>query len=330
MNTGMNFELNAPASIAEVVEQLANKTGARVFSGGTDLVPNLRRRIGTPPVLVSTDGVAEMKSVDLQGDHLVIGAAMPLAQLLESDKLAGFPALLQAIAEVAGPGLREAATIGGNLCQDTRCLFYNQSHWWRKSNGFCLKLDGDTCHVAPNGEHCFAAYCGDVAPALLVLGAEVRIAAQGKDRWVSLNSIYEDDGRSHLLLKPGELLVSIRIPLKAAQWRSGYLKSRLRKSVDFPLAGVAVALRLDNRGISHLRIAVTGTNSRPLLFEDFSVVPLSITDDLALSAIDREIGQSIKPMRTTNLPGLYRRKMVAVLGRRLIEGLTAPTGKNGV
>ena len=322
----MNFDLIAPANVAEAVSQMLTNPGARYISGGTDLIPNLRRGIGAPDVLIGLDGIDELKIVDETDTHVVIGATVTLAALAETDLPDRFPAL-GAVAEVAGPALRQAATVGGNLCLDTRCLFYNQSKWWRKANRFCLKLDGDICHVAPNGNRCHAAFSGDLAPALLVLGAEIKIAGKQGQRWKPLNDLYREDGLAHLALSHEDLLVAVRIPVASSDLRSGYLKSRLRKAVDFPLAGVAVALKREGNLITALRIAVTGTNSRPLLFEDFAEVIGQELNEERLTAVAKQIGQLIKPMRTTNLPGLYRRQMAGVLVRRLLTGLYEGAGR---
>lgn len=320
MSSEMNFDLLAPASVAEAVAAMKANPGARYLAGGTDAVPNFRRGIAAPPTVIALDAIDEMKTIGDSGDHVVIGAAVTLAELAASDLPQRFPAL-SAAAQIAGPGLREAATVGGNLCLDTRCVYYNQSRWWRQANSFCLKLDGDTCHVAPKGQRCHAAYSGDLAPALLVLGAEVRLAGSAGSTWKPLAEIYNEDGRDHLALKDGELLVAVRIPVASASLRSDYLKTRTRKAIDFPLAGVAVALELDGTVLADLRVAVTGTNPRPLLFDGFDELKGRAIDEAALSAVTKTIGAAIKPMRTTNVPGLYRRQMVEVLTRRLIANL---------
>lgn len=320
MSANLNIDLSVPSSIAEAIAQRAANPGSRYIAGGTDLVPNLRRGIAAPDLLISLEAIEDMKTISETENHIEIGAGMTLAALEDTSLLKRFPALA-AISDVAGPALREAATIGGNLCLDTRCVFYNQSKWWRKANKYCLKLDGDTCHVAPQGERCHAAFSGDVAPALLVLGAEIKIANADGERWQPLNDLYKDDGLAHLTLAPEDILVAIRIPMDAAKLRSGYRKSRIRKAIDFPLTGVAVALQRDKDAITELRIAITGTNSRPILIDDFEGVIGQEPDEPLLKAVTKQIGALIKPMRTTNLPGNYRRHVTGILAQRLISDL---------
>ncbi len=316
----MDFDLLMPTSAAEAIALMQENPNARYLAGGTDLVPNLRRGIGAPDILIGLDGVEDLKGISEGGDYLTLGAGVTLAEL-EGSGLSGRYGALSAAVDIAGPALRQAATIGGNLCLDTRCIFYNQSKWWRNANQYCLKLDGDTCHVAPKGQRCHAAFSGDLAPALMVLGAEVRVVGPNADGWKPISDLYHEDGLAHLTLAPGDLLVAVRLPVVSRDLRSGYLKSRLRKAVDFPLAGVAVALRREGDAITDLRVGVTGTNPRPLLFDGLVGGMDQGPNDDALSAITKEIGQMIKPMRTTNLPGLYRRQMVTVLTRRLITDL---------
>jgi 4-hydroxybenzoyl-CoA reductase subunit beta len=320
MSVELEFDLLLPGTVKEAVGLMQTHPDARYLAGGTDLVPNLRRGIGEPEIVIGLQAIEEMHTISETPEHIMIGAGVTLAQLLASDLPSRFPALCAA-AEIASPALRQAATIGGNLCLDTRCLFYNQSKWWRKSNAFCLKLGGDTCHVAPKGSRCHATFSGDLAPALLVLGAEVSIVNSGGSHWMPLADLYTENGLDHLTLPQGDLLAAIRLPVGNGDQRSGYLKSRVRNAGDFPLAGVAVALQRQGDQISQLTVAVTGTNSRPLLFDGLAeLIGQNLSED-SLNLIAKHIGQAIKPMRTTNLPGLYRRQMVTVLTSRLIRQL---------
>lgn len=320
MSVALNFDFTEPATVEEAVAQRVAHAASRYVAGGTDLVANLRRGIGAPELLIGLDGIADMKTIVEAEGFTRIGAGVTLAQLLEAGLCEDYPAL-SAAREIAGPSHREAATIGGNLCLDTRCVFYNQSEWWRKANAFCLKLDGDICHVAPQGDHCHAAFSGDLAPALLVLGAEVEIASpEGRD-WQPLGTIYRDDGRDHLSLGPADLLVAVRIPIGASGLRSGYLKSRVRRSIDFPLAGVAVAFRQEGDAINDLRVAITGTNSRPFLLDGIEALDGQVLNEGFLDRLTKRIGQMIKPMRTTVMPGNYRRQVAGVYARRLITRL---------
>src|ERR1039458_1538586 len=215
-------------------------------------------------LLVDLSGIDELTEIKSDGRGVTIGAGVTIATLARNTAIASqYRALAPAAEAIAGPGHRVMATVGGNLCLDTRCIYYNQSEWWRSANAYCLKNRGDVCHVAPQGQRCHAAFSGDLAPALLVLGAEIDIACVKGQRRISLSELYFEDGNAHLALAAGELIVAVHLP--AAPPPSAYEKVRVRGAIDFPLAGVAVALAASGTNVGSLRIALTGTNSRPFL-----------------------------------------------------------------
>lgn len=319
-----DFVLHRPRTLAEAGALLA-EPGARVLAGGTDLITNLRRGLGKPAALVELGEVPGLADATAEDETLVLGACVTLARLSSDPRvLSEYPALGAAARTVAGPGHRTAATIGGNLCLDTRCKYYNQSEWWRRSNRYCLKLDGDTCHVAPNGKHCHAAFCGDLAPVLLVLGAEVEIAAAAGTRRIPLARLYRDDGAAHLALARGEFVSAVRLPRPAPGMRSGYRKARTRGAIDFPLAGVAVALEPHATGVRSLRVALTGTNPLPLLLSGTEQFDGRAMDEAALAKLGKLVQQQVKPMRSTVIASHYRRLVAAVHAQRLVRDLLQP------
>jgi 4-hydroxybenzoyl-CoA reductase subunit beta len=318
------FELKRPTSVAEACTWLAHPK-ARVIAGGSDLVPNLRRGIEAPDTLVDVTGVAGLDALDLDANPRVIGAAVTLARLAGDPRVgAEYPALAQAAAQIAAPAHRNAGTLGGNLCLDTRCVFYNQSEWWRASNGYCLKRGGDRCHVAPQGKRCHAAYSGDLAPALMALDALVDLASIDGVRTVPLAALYRDDGAANLTLRPGELVVSARLPAAMPGSRSAYRKARVRGSVDFPLAGVAIAVTFEATRIGALRVALTGTNSHPLELAGTDALVGRVVDDATLAALGKLVAKQVSPMRTTVTASNYRRQVASALAQRLLRELAPP------
>ena len=315
------FDVHRPATFAEAATLLAG-AGARVIAGGTDLLPNLRRGIERPPTLVDVSGIAGIDEFMLGADGLRIGAGVTLARIAEDTRLEGaWQALRDAARQVGAPAHRNAATVGGNLCLDTRCVFYNQSAWWRAANQHCLKRGGTTCHVAPQGMRCHAAFSGDVAPALMVLGAEAEILDAHGTRRLALAQLYRDDGAAHLTLEPGELLVRLRLPHAAPGTRSGYRKARTRSAIDFPLAGIALALVPDGPRIGALRVAMTGTNARPLLLDGVDAFIGHEVDEALLGRLGKLVARQVSPMRTTVTPSDYRRQVAIVLAQRLLAEL---------
>jgi 4-hydroxybenzoyl-CoA reductase subunit beta len=239
---------------------------------------------------------------------------------------AELPALAAAAATVAAPAHRSVATLGGNLCLDTRCVFYNQSGWWRRANAYCLKHRGDTCHVAPQGRHCHAAYSGDLAPVLLAAEAYVEIAGPQGPRTIGLDALYVEDGAAHLALGPGEILVRVLVPPQPAGARLGYRKARVRAAIDFPLAGVAARVGIAGDRVAGLRIALTGTNARPFLLAGTDACLGRPLDDV-LVELGRLVGKQVSPMRTTAMSGHYRRQVAAVLARRLVAELAGAVSR---
>ena len=219
------FELVRPTTLDDVIKARAAHPGSRLLGGGTDLIVNIRRGIVAPPMLIDVNDVAELRAIKADAHAIEIGAAVTLTELAEHpDVFAHYPVVAQAAACIAGPTHRNMGTVGGNLCLDTRCIFYNQSEWWRSANHHCLKTTGEICHVAPKSRGvCFATFSGDLAPALLTLGAEVDLAGPAGKRTVPLERLYigyarQDqpvtetlgDGKYYLSLRPGELVTAVR------------------------------------------------------------------------------------------------------------------------
>jgi 4-hydroxybenzoyl-CoA reductase subunit beta len=321
MSTSLaEFRLVQPSTVNEAIAARLEQPGSRFIAGGTDLIVNMRRGITRPDLLVDLSGVDELTGISDDGSGVKIGAGVTVAALSRSPEIADrYRALAQAAEAIAGPGHRVLGTVGGNLCLDTRCIYYNQSEWWRSANTYCLKYRGDVCHVAPQGQRCHAAFAGDLAPALLIFGAEIDIAGPQGRRRIPLSELYVEDGKAHLTLADDELLVAVHLP--SIPPPSSYAKVRLRKAIDFPLAGVAVALTTAGANISSIRIALTGTNSRPFLLtgtENFADRPL---DEKLLAEIDRLVQKQVQPMRTTSVSANYRRLAAAALARRLAAAL---------
>jgi 4-hydroxybenzoyl-CoA reductase subunit beta len=316
------FKLHRPESIADAVKLCAATAGARYYAGGTDLVVNIRRGIEQPPALVDLTAVRELHEVREENGGIRIGAAVTLREIAAHAGLRGrFTAVAEAAEAVAGPTHRGYGTLGGNLCLDTRCIYYNQSEWWRKSNDYCLKERGEVCHVAPGGKRCFAAFSGDVAPALLVFGAEVELVGPEGARRLPLAQLYRNDGMNHLALMPSELVAAVHLPATAPAAASGYAKSRIRGSIDFPLAGAAARVEMEGDRVQALVIALTGVNPYPQLVTGTDAFAGKPLDAAALDRIREMVRTQAKPMKTTTTPPWYRRRVVGALARRLVARL---------
>jgi len=311
------FELHRPATIAEALTALAGNPAARLVAGGTDLIVNMRRGLVETGHLVDLGGVAELREIAVDGASLTIGAGVTLDRLANQSGVAeNFPAIAQAAAAVAGSTHRHVATVGGNLCLDTRCLFYNQSEWWRESNQYCLKYRGDVCHVAPRGTRCFAVFSGDLAPALLVHGATVALAGPAGARTIPLADLYRGDGIDYLTLAPGEIVTAVTVAGDGVV--SAYRKARIRGAIDFPLAGIAVAVQTENGAITALRAALTACDTKPFLVTGLDYYIGKTPDTDVASAFGDAVQRQARPMQTTTTTPWYRRRVVARLARRLL------------
>jgi 4-hydroxybenzoyl-CoA reductase subunit beta len=322
------FDLHRPRSVDETIRLAGDLAGRFDYlAGGTDLLPNYKMHLNLRPHLIALDGIGELSGHDLGR----IGAMERLSDL-ESDPelLAAYPALADALGEVATPLVRASGTVGGNLLVETRCFFFNQSYFWRASLGFCLKADGDRCHVVPQKEKCYATFSGDLAPALLALGAEVEIAGADGRRRVPVADLYDagGDGIRRTHLAPGELLVAVHLPGAARGLRGRYKKLRVRPSYDFPELGVAVAGRWEDGGpVARLTLAVGGAESYPKRFDELTD-PLegSTLTEEKLRSLAEAVAQRVRPVHNTFLLPDYRRRMVDVYVRRAIG--EARTGRS--
>ncbi len=316
------MHLHNPATVEEAIRLHDAAPASRYLAGGSDLLVNIRRGIEQPDHLVYLNGIAEMHAITDGPDQISIGAAVTLRELAESVLLREhFAAVAQAAGEVAGPSHREYGTLGGNLCLDTRCVFYNQSEWWRAANNYCLKYRGDTCHVAPAGKKCFAAFSGDVAPALLLFDAEVELAGPDGRRRIALMDLYRNDGMDHLTLTSGELMVAVHVPKMPSAIPTGYAKSRVRGSIDFPLAGVAVRMGLQDQLIADLRIGLTGVSPLPFLVRGLETFIGRRPDDACLEEVRDVVRRQAKAMKTTLTPPHYRRRVAGALAQKLAESI---------
>jgi 4-hydroxybenzoyl-CoA reductase subunit beta len=329
------FRVLHPATLDEVLAARAAHPDSKLLGGGTDLVVNIRRGIVAPPVLIDMNRVSELHDIRADTKSLAIGASVTLSDLASHpDVIRHYPVVAQAASFIAGPTHRNMGTVGGNLCLDTRCIYYNQSEWWRSANNHCLKTTGSICHVAPKSRGvCFATFSGDLAPALLTLDAEVDIAGPNGKRTIPLEKLYigfarqdvpvietQGDGKYYLSLRAGEIVTAVRAR-NTPGLRSAYDKIRIRRSIEYPVAGVAVALRREGGKLTDLRIGFTGTNPRPVLLADTAELCGRGVDERVIKGLDALVRDQIMPMKTTFTPGHYRRRVAGVLARRMLTRL---------
>jgi len=307
------FRYHAPRRLTEAATILAGEgTAAMPIAGGTDLLPNMKRRQQVPRTLVSLRRIDELKRVADNGG-LSLGACVTLTELVRHEALRErHKALWQAVAQIATPHLRNMGTLGGNLCLDTRCTYYDQNYEWRKAIDFCMKKDGRVCWVAPSSPRCLAVSSTDAAPALIALGARVRMVSVEGDRWLALDELYRNDGMHYIDRRAGEILAEVRLD-HADGWRSCYWKLRRRGSFDFPVLSVAAAARLAPDGtIEQARVVLGAVASRPQRSEAASsfLVGKRLGDDVIAEA-GVLAAKSAKPMDNTDFTLHWRKRVAA-------------------
>jgi len=319
------FKLLRPKSIDQAVEYLGKYPSLRVLAGGTDLIPSMRQKLFEPEYVLDIRHIAGLQGIRNQPDNSVeIGALTPLSVIEQSKFLKqNYPVLTEAAATVASPVIRNMGTIGGNICLDTRCLWYNQSLTWRKACGFCIKKDGDLCHVAPGGTKCWAAFSGDTPPALLCLNAEIEIIGPSGERRMPLADFYTGLGDDYRKLQSNEIVSRVFLPASSSGYSGVYRKLRIRGSIDYPLAGVAIAIKRSNGQIEDAMVALTAVNPAPVMVKGATqlLTGKKMNEELA-EAIGDLAARTAKPLTTSALTPEYRREMIRVFAKRALLAAT--------
>jgi 4-hydroxybenzoyl-CoA reductase subunit beta len=294
---------------------------AMLVAGGTDLFPKLKRRQMTPDTLVGLGQLGELRAV--RGDAtsgFELGALTTLREAASHPALAAaLPGYAEAAGLVSSPPLRNVGTIGGNLCVDTRCNYYDMTYEWRRSVGFCLKKDGDICLVAPSSPRCWAVSSSDTAPVAIALGATVVLAGPDGERELPVAALYRDDGIEYLAKQPHEVVTSLRLP-PAGGVRCAYVKLRRRGSIDFPIAGAGVALRLDGRTVEWARIVLSAVGSHPVEAPAAGafLAGRELTAEVMTEAAELA-AKPARPLDNADLAHFWRKRMVRVVVEQAIE-----------
>lgn len=317
------FRYLAPRTLDEAVQMLAQEgKGAMLVAGGTDLYPNMKRRQFAPSVLIGLRNLPELKFIAGTPEHgLCLGSGVTLTTLSTHPLVREYySALAVAAGLVSTPQLRNAGTIGGNLLLDTRCNYYNQTEFWRNSIGYCMKRSGDVCLVAPGSPRCWAISSADTSPVLVSLGASVRLVSARGERVLPVRELFNDDGIQPYTRADDEILSEIILP-PAANWRSVYLKLRRRGSFDFPMLGVAVAMRQQADGvIEEARITLGAVASHPVEATGAAARLVSQVPNAQLAAeVAALAAKPARPLDNADLSMSYRKQVTTTYVRRALE-----------
>ncbi len=315
------FQYVQPVTIEEACSFLEQHKGeSAVLAGGTDLMLGLRRRLQKPNYVVGLKKLKELNYVRTDdAGALHVGALTTLESIETLPAIVQeYPALAHAAELAAVPSIRRTATLGGNLSLDTRCIYYNQSEFWRKARADCFKLGGDVCHAVDKGRRCLAVYQGDLAPILMAMDAKVRIVSANTERTISLAEFFTGKGETPNVLKPGEILAEVIIPKGTGKSVGAYEKLRVREGMDFPLAGVAVSLNVEGNGtVSQAKIILSAVGSAPVEIAEAAtlLVGKKMSDDL-LEEVAETMFEKAHPAANLAIDARYRRAMVKVLTKR--------------
>lgn len=315
------FKYHQPKTVNEAIAIAKKCEGDFDYiAGGTDVLPNYKNRLNNRGNVISLSGIKELHQIS----ETSIGAMVTLIDLEKSLILnEKYPVIPQTAHLIATPLLREAGTVGGNILLDTRCWYFNQSYLWRQSKGFCLKAEGKVCLVVPQKETCYATYSGDLAPVFMALDATFHLSGPEGSREVHSSKFFTHDGITRNVKLPEEILTHISLPQKSQTLKSGYKKLRVRDSMDYPVMGTAVALRLNNLTIEALKIAITGIGTTPILYDE--ITDQYIGDQLTnefIKYLSQEIMEQVKPYRNVHFSPQYRKAMVGVFLQRLLKDLS--------
>jgi 4-hydroxybenzoyl-CoA reductase subunit beta len=321
------YTYHRPSRLHDALAVLAEHgDDAMPIAGGTDLVPNMKHRLFTPGHLVALRDVQEMRGVTIRDGRIRVGACETLHGISSHEELIErLPALTRACELISGPQLRRMGTIGGNVCLDTRCTYYNQTLFWRKALGYCLKKDGELCHVVKGGTRCVAAHSADTPPVLMVLGAELEIAGPRGNRKTPVSEFFTSDGIWNRRLERDELLVAIDIPIPECSTRTSFQKLRSRNAIDFPLMNLAVAVTLDDAGgIETLRMVVSAMGAYPRTLGRVEEVAVgNPLDRRVIDAVAEQAFRQCHPLSNITVDAEWRRAMVPVLVRRALKEIAA-------
>ena len=301
------FEYKRPESLEEFLHLLSDYKGeAVILAGGTDLVPRMKMGLEKRDFIIDIKDIEGLNYVRDEGKNVRIGALTIIYEIIKSKIIKDkYPALHEAATLTASENLQQRGTIGGNILQDTRCLYYNKPETWRKSFNPCFKTGGEICNAARGGKKCFAVYCGDLAPALISLGASVCLLGKKGEKEMPLEDIFSGDGKSPFSLSSDDLVKDVIIP--SDKMRGGYEKLRMRKSIDYPVVNIALSMDAGDKG----RLVVGSAGANPLIF--------NFSSSEELRQIPEKAQNDMSTVNNMYLSPLYRKNMVRVLADKLLK-----------
>ena len=322
------FKYFSPRDLSSALELVSiHGAHAVLLAGGTDLLVRMKQRLLAPDIVINLKDIKELRGIQKLADGSVfIGALTQLTELINSSLIQKkYKGLWEAAKAVAAPPLQNMGTVGGNVAQETRCLFYNQTEMWRKSRPVCFKAGGSQCNAVKGGKHCFAVYQGDLAPVLIALSAQVTLSGKDDTRTIPLRELYSGKGKRALTLENDEIIEAIVLPPPDKNRRCAYKKLRLREAIDYPLVGVAacVTLSADRKTCLAGSVVITAVDSRPVVVSPANLFKGVKIDDEWVNTLAEETYKASKPVPNVTTSPAYRKRMARVLTRRALNTVLA-------
>ena len=314
------FEYMEPKTLREASKALAfDIKGSVLLAGGTDLLVQMKQRLLQPTRVINLKAIPRLSYIAEGKDGLRIGALTTLHDLISSSLLMErYPALVQSARGVGAYSHQVMGTLGGNLCQGNRCRFYNQSVFWRSARPPCYKAGGKVCYVVPKSGQCRSAYCGDMAPVLIALGAQVTVAGPEGERTFPLKKLYTQNGKKPLALRKGEILKEIEVPSPAG--KTLFFKWRLRDSIEFPMLSLTLNVDKNGENIRRAKIIFSGVGPGPVEATEAERLLKGVTlDEPLIDKVSQQVTKEISPMRTSTVSPAYKRKMAGILLKQALE-----------
>lgn len=326
------FEYRKPSSIEECLNLLQEYGGkARLLAGGTDLLINMKYRVASPELVMGIKGLPELSQIVMDDKgYCSIGAGITLSEIVSHKQIASdFPAFHKAVQSVASKHIRNMATLGGNICLDTRCWYYNKSKWWRDAREVCHKMGGRECHAIKGSPRCHAINSSDTVPVLIALGARVKVVRKGQERIVQLKDFFQDNGARPTVLAPEEMISAVLIPREASSARTAFIKIAMRKGIDFSMGSIAGLLAQNGKGAGELRLVLNCIGSAPIaLKKTVLVIAEAGFTDAAVERAALTARSELGALTNLFTSAGYKRHLAEVLVKRALNELNELPGKN--
>jgi 4-hydroxybenzoyl-CoA reductase beta subunit len=318
------FDYHAPVTLEEALALIPEHRGElRILGGGTELLPLMKFGLVKASHIMSPGYLPSLRGIAAEGGTLCIGAMTTLAELSASHEIRrAFNAVHEAVESVAAPPIRNVATLGGNLCQNNRCLFYNQSETWREERPPCFKAGGDVCLAVPGGKKCFSVYQGDLAPAIAAFGGTIKVEKKGSSRTIPVGELFTGDAKSPIALRDDEMITAVLLPLREGRAGSAYRKMRMRAAMDYPLLSVAAVVSVNDAGtINAAHVVLGAAGPAPLIAHEAEALLLGQDPrKVNLDTVGQTAAKRTQMVDNLVLPASYRKKMIPVFVRRAVEG----------